>query len=276
MLGIHGLQGVMSLQNGQTGGMFGGSHLLSSSRGLVSGNQGNLAHEDYEPALQFELQSAGQQQQIQGNRRVPMAAGKNVPSFQSVSPYQHQQVNKQHILTPQINVHPKGYGVNILQQHPAPQKGFKTGGYHGLPAGRHRFPQQPPVFPTNDHAVGVPERGYQTFAVAPQLHEPVFTASSHPSVFKLNTIPTQMPFGIEQEIPQPQTAVKREENISKPVSAPEVGTQFGGKIAHGWPKLYFPSNSEKPSSPAINYVFPTDSPFVMGLKPPTANSGFMK
>jgi hypothetical protein len=185
-------------------------------------------------------------------------------------------VNKQHILPPHINVHPKGSGVNIVQQHPVTQKGYKTGGYHGLPAGRHRLPQQPPVFPAYDHAVGVPERGYQTFTVAPQLHEPVFTASSHPSALKLNTIPTQMPFSREQEMSQPQTEVKKEENKSKPISVPEVGTHFGGKIVHGRPKLYFPSSLAKPSSPAINYVFPTNSPFVMGFKPPTTNSGFMK
>jgi hypothetical protein len=256
--------------------MFDGGHFLSSSQGLGSDNQINLAHEDYEPALQFELQSAGHQQQIQGNRRVPLAAGKNVPGFQSVFPYQQQQVKKQPILTPQINVHPKGFGVNILQQYPVTQKGFKTGGYHGLPAGRHRFTQQPPVFPAYDHAVGVPERGYQTFTVAPQLHEPVFTASSHPSAFKLNAVPTQMPFRTEQEMPQPQTEVKKEENVSKPISVPEVRTQFGGKIVQGWPKLHFPSNSVKPSSPAVNYVFPTNSPFVMGLKHPTTHSGFMK
>jgi len=276
MLGIQGLHGATSLQNGQSGGMFGGSHFLSTSGGLVSDNQSNLAHEDYEPALQFELQAAGQQQQVQRNHRVPLAAGKNLPSFQSALPYQHQQVNKQHGLTPQINVHPNGFGVNLLQQHPIPQKGFKTGGYHGLPAGKHRFPQQPPVFPAYDHAVGVPDRGYQNFAAAPPNHEPVLTASSHPSAFKLNTIPPQIPFSIEQELPQPQTAFKREGNVSKPISAPDVGTHFGGKIVHGWPKLYVHSNSEKTSSPASNYVFPTNAPYARGLKHPTANSAFMK
>jgi hypothetical protein len=276
MLGIQGLHGVTSLQNGQSGGMFGGSHFLSSSGGLVSEHQSNLAHEDYEPALQFELQAGGQQPQVQRNRRVPLAAGKNLPSFQSAFPYQQQQVNKQHSLTPQINVHPKGFGVNILQQHPVPQRGFKTAGYHGLPAAKHRFPQQPPVFPAYDHAVGVPDRGYQNFAVAPQIHEPVLTASSHPSTFKLNTFPPQIPFSIEQEMPQPQTAVKREGNVSKPVSVPDGGLHFGGKIAHGWPKLYVHSNSEKPSSPASNYVFPTNAPYVTGLKHSTANSAFMK
>ena len=278
MLGIQGLQGVTSLQNGQSGGMFVDSHFLSSSGGLGSDNQSNLAHGDYEPGLQFELQTAGQQQQVQRNRRVPLAAGKNLPSFQSAFPYQHQEVNmnKQHSLTPQINVHPKGFGVNILQQHPVPQKGFKTGGYHGLSAGKHRFPQQPPVFPAYDRAVSVPDRGYQNFAVAPQLREPLLTASSHPSAFKLNTIPPQIHFGIEQEMPQPQTAVKREGNVSKPTSVPDGGTQFGGNIAHAWPRLYVHSNSEKQSSPASNYVFPTNAPYVTGLKPPTANSVFMK
>lgn len=276
MLGIQGLHGLTSLQNGQSGGMFGGSHFLSSSGGLVSDQQSNLAHEDYEPELQFELQAAGQQQQVQRHRRVPLAAGKNLPTFQTAFPYQHQQVNKQLSLTPQINVHPNGFGVNILQQHPVPQKGFKTGGYHGLPAARHRFPQHSPVFPAYDHAVGVPDRGYQNFAVAPQIHEPVLTASSHPSAFKVNTIPPQIPFGIEQEMPQPQTAVKRDGTVSKPISVPDVGTHLGGKITHGWPKLYVHSNSEKPSSPSSNYVFPTNAPYVTGLKHPNANSGFMK
>ena len=276
ILGIQGLHGVTSLQNDQSGGMFGGNHFLSSSGGLGSDNQRNLAHEDFEPELQLELQAAGQQQQVQRNHRVPLAAGKNLPSFQSAFPNQHQQVNMQHSLTPQINVHPKGFGVNILQQHPVPQKVFKTGGYHGLPAGKHRFPQQLPVFPAYNHAVGVPDRGYQNFAVAPQVHEPLLTASSHPSAFKLNTIPPQIPFSIEQEMPQPQTAVKREGNVSKPISVPDGGTHFGGNIAHGWPKLYVHSNSEKPSSPASNYVFPTNAPYVTGLKPPTANSAFMK
>lgn len=278
MLGIQGLHGVTSLQNGQSGGMFGGSHFLSSSGGLDSDTQSNLVHEDYEPGLQFELQTAGQQQQVQRNHRVPLAAGKNLPSFQSAFPHQHQQVNmnKQHSLTPQINVHPKGFGVNILQQHPVPQKSFKTGGPHSLPAGKHRFPQQPPVFPTYDHTVGVPDRGYQNFAVAPQLHEPFLTTSSHPSAFKLNTIPPQIPFGIDQEMPQPQTAVKREGNISKPTSVTDGRTHFGGNIAHGWPKLYVHSNSEKPSSPASNYVFPTNAPYVTGLKPPAASSVFVK
>jgi hypothetical protein len=276
MLGIQGLHGVTSLQNGQNGGMFGGSHFLSSSGGLVSDSQSNLAHEDYEPELQFELQAALQQQQIQRNRRVPLAAGKNLPSFQSAYPYQHQPVNKQHNLTPQINVHPNGFGVNILQQHPLPQKGFKTGGYHGLPAGKHRFPQQPPVFPAYDHAVGVPDRGYQNFAVAPQIHEPVLAAGSHPSAFKLNTIPPQIPFSIEQEMPQHQTAVQRDGSASKPISLSDVGTHFGGKIVHGWPKLYAHSKSEKPSSPASNYVFPTNAPHVTRSKPPNANSAFMK
>ena len=272
MLGIQGLHGVTSLQNGQSGGMFGGGHFLSSGGGMVSESQSNLAHEDYEPALQFELQAAGQQR----NRHVPLTAGKNLPSFQSAIPYQHQQVDKEHSLTPQINVHPKGFGLNILQQHPVPQKGFKTGGYHGLPAGKHRFPQQPPVFPAYDHAVGVPDRGYQNFAVAPQLHGPDLTANSHPSAFKTNTIQPQIPFSIEQEMPQPQTAVKRDGNVSKPISVPNAGTHFGGKIAHGWPKLYFHSNSGKPSSPASNYDFPTNAPYVTGLKPPNANSAFMK
>jgi hypothetical protein len=256
--------------------MFGGSHFLSSSGGLVTDNQSNLAHEDYEPALQYELPAAGQQQRVQRNHRVPLAAGKNFPSFQSASAYQHQQVNKQHSLTPQINVQPKGFGMNILQQHPVPQKGFKTGGYHGLPTGKYRFPQQPPVFPAYDHAVGVPDRGYQNFAVAPQLHGPVLTASSHPSALTVNTIPPQMSFSIEQEMPQPQTAVKREGNVSKPMPVPDVGTHFGGKIAHGWPKLYVHSNSEKPTSLATNYVFPTNAPYVTGLKHPTVNSAFMK
>ena len=278
MLGIQGLHGVTSLQNGQSGGMYGGSHFLSSSGGLSSDNQSNLAHEDYEPGLQFELQTAGQQHQVQGSRRVPLAAGKNLPNFQSAFPYQHQQVNmnKQHSLTPQINVHPKGYGVNILQHHPVPQKGFKAGGYHGLSAGKHRFPQQPPVFPAYDHAVAVPDRGYQNFAVAPQLHEPVLTASSHPSALQSNTIPPQIPFGIEQEMPQPQTAVKREGNVSRATSVPDGRTHFGGNIAHRWPSHYVHSNSEKTSSPASNYVFPTNAPHVTGLKPPTANSVFTK
>ena len=276
MLGIQGLHGVTSLQNGQSGGMFGGSHFLSSSGGLVSDTQSNLAHEDYEQELQYELQAAGQQQQIQRNHRVPLAVGKNLPSFQNAFPYQQQQqqqqqhVNKQHSMTPQINIQPKGFGLNILQQHPIPQKGFKTGGYHGLPAGRHRFPQQPPVFPAYDHAVGVPDRGYQNYAVAPQLHEPVLTASSQPPAFNSNTIPTQIPFSIEQEMPQPQTAVKREGTVNKPLPVPDVGTHFGGKIAHGWPKLYVHSNSEKPASPASTYVFPTNAPYGTGLKPPTA------
>jgi hypothetical protein len=276
MLGIQGLHGVTSLQNGQSGGMFGGSHFLSSSGGIVSESQSNLAHEDYEPALQSELQAAGQQQQVQRSRHVPLTEGKNLPGFQSAVSNQHQQVDKEHSLTPQINVHPKGFGVNILQQHPIPQKGFKTGGYHVLPAGKHRFPQRPPVFPAYDHAVGVPDRGYQNFAVATQLHEPVLTANSHPSAFKSNTIPPQIPFSIEQEMPQPQTVVKREGNVSKPIPVPVVGTHFGGKIAHGWPKLYVHSNLGKPSSPASNYVFPTNAPYVTGLKPPNANSVFMK
>lgn len=270
MLGMQGLHGgTTSLHTGQSGGMlFGGNHFLSSSGGLASENQSNLAHEHYEPALQFELQAAGQQQQAQGSRHITMTAGKNLPSFQGAFPYQQQQVNKQHSLTPQINVHPNGFGVNILQQHPVPQKSFKTGGYQGLPAGRHRYPQQPSVFPAYDHAVGVPDRRYQTFSVAPQLHEPVLTASSHPSGFKLNSI--------EQEIPQPQTALKRNENVSKPISVPDAGTQLGGKTPHGWPKRYVSSNSGQPSSPASNYAFPANSPFLLGLKPPTANPSFMK
>ena len=276
MLGIQGLHGVTSLQNGQSGGMFGGSHFLSSSEGLVSENQSNLAHEDYEPMLQFELPADGQQQQVQRNHRVPLTTGRNLPSFQSAFPYQHQQVNKQHSLTPQINVNPKGFGMNILQQHPVPQKGFKTGGYHGLPTGKHRFPQQPPVFPAYDHAVGVPDRGYQNFAVAPQLHGPVLTASSHPSAFKVNNIPPQMAFSIEQEMPQPQTTVKREGNVNKLISVSDLGTHFGGKISHGWPKLYVHSNSQKPSSPASNYVLPTNAPYVTGLRHPTENPAFMK
>ena len=271
MLGMQGLHRGTSLQNGQSGGMFGGSHFLSSSGGPGSDNQSNLAHEYYEPPLQFELQGAEHQQQIQGNRPLPMAVGKNLPGFQNASPYQYQQVNKQHGLTPQMNAHHKGFGVNILQQHPLPQKGFNTGGYHGLPAGRHRFPQQTPVFPAYDHAVVIPDRNYQTFAVAPQIHEPVLTASSHPSAFKLNTIPMQVPFSIDREMPQSQTAVKTEGNVSKLISVPDVG-----KILHGLPKLHIRSNSEKPSSRSSNYVFPTYSPFVTGLKTPTANSGVMK
>jgi hypothetical protein len=268
-LGIQGLHGGTALHSGQSGGMlFGGNHILSSSGGLASDNQSKLAHENYEPALQFDLQPAGQQQQVQGNRHVSMAAGKNLPSFQSTFPYQHQQVNKHHSVTPQINVHPNGFGVNILQQHPVPQKGLKIGGYHGLPAGRHSFPQQPSVFPAYGHAVGVPDRRYQTFSVAPQIHEPVLTASSHPSGFKLNTI--------EHEMPQTQTAVKRNENVSKPISVLDLGTQLRVKTEHGSPKRYVSSNSGQPSRPASNYAFLANSPFVMGLKPPNTNPSFMK
>jgi hypothetical protein len=273
MLGMPGLNRGTSLHGGQIGGMlFGGNHFLSSNGGLATDSQSNLAHQDYASALQFETQAAGQQQHS-ANRHVPVAAGGNLPN---ASPHQQQQVNHQHGLAPQINVHPHGFGMSIVQQHPVPQRGFKTGGYSGLPVGRHRFPQQPSGFPAYGHAVGVPDRGYQTFSVASQLHEPVLTTSSHPSGFKLNTVHTHIPFATEQEMPQLQAAVKRDGSLSKPISVPDLGTQLGDKTARGWPKRYISANSETPSSPTSNYVFPTNSRFVMGLKSPAASHGFIK
>ena len=77
-------------------------------------------------------------------------------------------------------------------------------------------------------------------------------------------------------MPQLQAAVKRDGSLSKPISVPDLGTQLGDKTARGWPKRYISSNSETPSSPTSNYVFPTNSRFVMGLKSLAASHGFMK
>jgi hypothetical protein len=279
MIGIQGLHGVAGGTH-KIGGMFlGGNYFSLPQGGLAFNNQNNLARAVYKPPLQSALQVSGQQRntlQAQGNQYIQLPIGKNIISFKTTAPYQHQQVNNEvnQAVRPQINVHPNGFALKIQQQHPVPQQNFNLGGQQKFPLGGNRFPHQTSNFPAYEHVLGVSDtlkQDYRTFSFPP-----ISAPHSQLPGFKLNHLSvtplTQPPLNIQQEVPQSQTTVKRDENARKPPALSNLGTQFGDKNAHGWLNNYLDSKPGKPTSPFNNNFFPTNSPHVIGLRPPNYKS----
>jgi hypothetical protein len=262
-----------TLQFGHAGGMLLGSNHLSFSSD-VPAHDNNPTQEVYKPAFQSGLQAIGQQQhnagQVQGNQHSPLTAGQEAFSFQNTVPYQHQhqQVNKQHSLAPQVSFHPNGLGLRLLQQHPLPHKNIKFGRYHYL--------QQPSGFPAHDHAAGIPNRGYQSFPFSPRIHPPI--TQQHP--FKFKPLPAtpdkEVSSHMHEEVLQPQVAVKRNERVSKLTAPPKPEWPLGDRSAEGRPQRYFGSKPLKTTGPFSTSVFTTNPHYAIGMRPLNAGPAFMR
>jgi hypothetical protein len=266
---LHGMARGAALHSGHVGGMpIGSNHLPLSSD--VPAPDNHLAQEVYKPAFQSGLQVTGQQQH--NAVQAPLRAGQEALSAQNTVPYQHQQVKKQHSLEPQLNIHPNGIGLRLVQQHPVPHNNIQFGGYQRFPFGGHHYLQQP----AHDHAVGIPNRSYQTFSFSPRIHQP----NSQHHTFKFNSLPptpdTQIPTHMNQEVLQPQAVVKRDERISKPTALPKLERPFGNKRAEERAKRYFGSKPAKATGQFSNSVFTTKPHYGVGMRPRNAGPGFMR
>jgi hypothetical protein len=274
--GMHGVSGGVPLQSGHAGGMLLGSNHLSLSSDVPAPDN-NLAQDVYKPAFQSRLQATGQQQnsagQAQGNQQTPLRAGQGalVP-YQHQHQHQQQQATKQHVLAPQVRVHPNGLGLRLLQHHPVPHKTSNVGGVQRLSFGGHH----PSGLPAQDHAAATPKGGYETFSLSPDMHQPI--RQQHTS--KFNPLPATADIRISShlhhELQQPQAAVKSSERVSMLTALPKIQRPLGDKNAEGRPKRYFGSRPLTATGPLSNSLFTTNSHYAIDMRPRNVGFGYIR
>jgi hypothetical protein len=270
--GMHGVSGGVALQSGHVGGMHLGSNHLSLSSDVPAPDN-NLAQDVYKPAFQSRLQATGQQQnntgQAQGNQQTPLRAGQDalVP-YQYQHQHQHQQATKQHVLAPQVRVHPNGLGVRLLQHHPVPHKTNNVGGVQRLSFGGHH----PSSLPAQDNAGATPKGGYETFSLSPHMHQSI--RQQHTPKFNplIATADTRISTHLHHELKRPQAS----ERVSMLTALPKIQRPLGDKSAEGQPKRYFGSRPLTTTGPLSNSLFTTSSHYAMDMRPRHFGSSFIR
>ncbi|PNF24281.1 hypothetical protein B7P43_G13602 [Cryptotermes secundus] len=264
--GMHGAAGGATLHH--VGSILLGSNHLSLPSDVPAPDN-NPTQEAYKPAFQSGLQAIGQRHhnavQTYGNQHTPLTAGQEALSFQNAVPYQHQQVNKQQTLAPQVSVHPNGLGLRLLQQHPVPHKNIKFGGYQSLPFGGHQYLQQQSGLPAHDHVAGIPNRGYRTFSFSPRIHQPM----NQQHTFKFKPLLATPDTHVSSH--KHQAVVTRNARVSKPTALPMPERPWGDKSAEGRLKWYLGSKPPKTTGP-----FSSNSHYAIGMKPRNAGPGLIR